>query len=406
MFLDRLLSRECVDATYRPSAGLELVLDRGEGSFLWDVEGRRYIDLCAGFGSLVLGHQILWGEGERPPALIQGMGDVYPTVAKIEFMESLLSKMPPFFERAAFASTGSQAVEYAMKTAMLATAGSGFLVLEDAYHGLDFGALSLVGREDFRQPFESWLHRDKVRVIPRHASLAQLEEAVRSLEEAGVKGAAVIIEPIQGRAGVRPLDTGWLRLLYQFCHKQNMLLIYDEIMTGWGRTGSWTLAEDAPCDLICLGKGLGGGMPLSACLGRKEFMDAWPVCRGEAIHTGTFFGHPLAAWLGVKTLQRMEEEKLCERARVWGAYEMESLSRRLIPLKGVKELRGRGLMWGIEFDRPHRGAELMGILRKRGVIAIPSGRQGEVLSLTPALNIPEEVFHEAIDIVVEIISKF
>ncbi|MBI2603810.1 MAG: aspartate aminotransferase family protein [Deltaproteobacteria bacterium] len=397
-WLKRLQDLECPDATWSPEDD-PLVLETAQGSLLSDVEGRSYIDLCAGFGSLPLGHnhetvrEILHKHSNE---IIHGLGDVYPSRFKIELMETLASLLPPSLDRMALAVTGSQAVELAMKTAILATGRSGFVSFEGAYHGLDMGSLSLTGREDFIQPFHSWFRQDRVTQLPFRCSMDLLRSTFRSMEKASAAPAAVIVEPIQGRGGVRAAGLEWLSRLRELCTQEGVLLIFDEIFTGLGRSGRITFAEEVPCDLLCLGKTLGGGFPLSACVGPAKIMSAWPVNKGEALHTGTFFGHPLSCQVANATLQMLAKEALWQRTKSLGTVFKEMLNRTLLHHPSVKEVRGEGFMLAIEFKRPGVGAVFMNQLRKAGVIAIPCGHNGECLSLTPAFNITEQLLNDAV----------
>lgn len=404
-WLARLKAVECLDAT-APVAQPALVMSRAKGSLIFDVEGREYIDLCAGFGVLSLGHNApvqarVFARhveaGDLAPPIVHAMGDVYASDAKVELLERLLNLLPKGLCRAALALTGAQAVELAVKTAMLATKKSGFIVFDGGYHGLDLGLLPLTSRQDFRAPFADFLPRERVATLPFRCDESTLERAFQDLVKQCGGAAAIIVEPIQGRAGVRSAGVEWLKLLRTVADRHGALLIYDEVFTGLGRTGRWTFAEDVPCDLLCLGKALGGGLPLSACVGTRQAMDAWPASTGEALHTGTFFGHPLSCAVASATLQELVESRWPARAKVVG----ESLLRKLCETLGahpaVKEIRGEGLMLAIEFKQDGHGALLMDRLRARGIIALVSGERGQTISITPALNIEERHLDRALD---------
>jgi 4-aminobutyrate aminotransferase/(S)-3-amino-2-methylpropionate transaminase len=174
-------------------------------------------------------------------------------------------------------------------------------------------------------------------------------------------------------------------MLADVAHRAGGLLIFDEIFTGFGRLGFVTAAEKVDADILCFGKAIGGGFPVSACFAREEIMDAWPQSSGEAIHTGTFFGHPFSLAVGRRTLQEITKLKLCDRAIQVGGNAQTWLKSHI----------GIGLMIGIEFHAPGFAAELMDKLRAKQVIALPSGTHGQVLTISPALNIPEELLFEA-----------
>lgn len=403
-WIDRLKAVECQDSSFL-AANPPLVFQTAGGSTVWDADDLPYIDLCAGFGVLALGHahEVSRGVFKRHAALagqaplMHAMGDVYPSTKKVELMEALVGLLPPHLTKAALALTGGQAVELAVKTAILATQSTGFIVFQGAYHGLDLGLLPLVSREDFREPFASWQRLGNVVRLEYGCSAEELRACIKQLKDVGVGFAGIIAEPIQGRSGVRIPPKGWLQLLKDQCVAENGLLIFDEIFTGLGRTGRVTFAADVECDLLCLGKALGGGMPLSACVGTEKAMGAWPENHGEAIHTGTFFGHPLSCEMALATLEYMKRENIFERSRIVGAEVLTYLRDVFGQHKAVKDIRGEGLMMAIEFKEDGFGVRLMDALRPKGVIALCSGEKGQCLSITPALTIDRPVLKEAID---------
>ncbi|MEZ4742589.1 MAG: aspartate aminotransferase family protein [Bdellovibrionota bacterium] len=409
-YLNELEKLECRDATEH---GQEppLVMDKALGSTIWDVEGRSYLDLCAGFGSLPLGHNhpevvsvvandLLF----LKPPVMQGLGDVHPSVEKVEFLRILLKLLPRELNKASLAVTGSQAVEIAIKTALLATKGDGIIAIKNGYHGLDFGALSLNDRPEFTMPFSKWLVSEKVAHVDFGCQSQAIEQAIDMQARQGIKTAAIIAEPIQGRGGVHLPPSGWLEELYALATKKGMLLIFDEVYTGLGRSGKLTFAHDVPCDLLCLGKAIGGGMPLSACIGTQAVMDYWPESKGEAIHTGTFFGHPLACKVGRLTISLLLREKVIEKSVENGIFLRDLLSEALNSDSRVEKIRGSGMMNAIEFNVKNLAALVMSKLREKGVIAIPAGVQGECLSLTPPLNISRDHLREAVSKIHEVLS--
>lgn len=411
--LARLKAVECADAT-APVAAPALIMSRAKGSLIYDVEGREYIDLCAGFGVLALGHNSAALarvfarhaslDGEAPP-IVHAMGDVYASDAKVELLEELVRLMPAGLERAALALTGAQAVEIAVKTAMLATKKSGFIVFEGGYHGLDLGLLPLTTRADFRAPFNEFLPQGHVATLPFRCDEQALERAIADMQKSCGGVAAMLVEPVQGRAGVRAAGHAWLSLLRRVCDRHGVLLIYDEVFTGLGRTGRWTFASEIPCDLLCLGKALGGGLPLSACVGTRRAMDAWPESTGEALHTGTFFGHPLSCALAHATLKEIAATDLPARSKNLGEKLLKNLRERFASHPAVREIRGEGLMLAIEFHQSGHGALLMDRLRARGVVALVSGERGQTLSITPSLTIPESLVETAFARVVEALAE-
>ena len=401
---------ECRDSTYQ-AAQAPLVFQKARGSKIWDAEGNEFIDLCAGFGVTALGHNnpvqkaVFERSFHEESAIIHGMGDVYPSIDKIELLAYLGKILPGHLSKGALALSGGQAVEIAVKTAQIASKKSGFVTFQDSYHGLDLGILPLTSRRDFKENFLQWMPSHLVREVAYGASMDLLLSAFQQQREAGFGTAAVIVETVQGRAGIRIAPEGWLKDLAELCRLHSVILIFDEVFTGLGRIGSLSSAFEVEADIICLGKALGGGLPLSACFGREDIMDAWPQNQGEALHTGTFFGHPLSCRLGLATLKSIVDDKLCERAEKFGDLIQSELREDLQSHPTVRSIRGKGLMLGIELNAKGLGAVLMDSLRKRGIIALASGSYGEGISLTPALNMPEEDWAKARPLIVDAIRS-
>jgi 4-aminobutyrate aminotransferase-like enzyme len=396
-WLARLKSVECSDATF-PSKNPALVFDTAKGSIIRGVDGAEYIDFCAGFGVLAFGHNsesLRHAFTERAvdgfAPVTHGMGDVFASRAKVELLATLVDAMPGHITRGSLALTGSQAVEMSVKTALLATQQSGLIVFEHGYHGVEMGILAMTSRADFRKPFTKWLPEEAICRLPFGCSTGEVEEAIKILRSGPFGFAGICVEPIQGRGGVRLPEEGWLAGLAKCSHDAGGLLILDEVFVGLGRTGIMSHSESVDADLVCLGKALGGGLPLSACVGTDAAMSAWPVSEGEAIHTGTFFGHPLSCAVGLATLQKLIDERWCKTSATRGQHIIERWQATLGRFDRVKEVRGRGMMWGVELTQPGAAVQLVEQLRQKQIIALPSGSAGEVVSFTPALNIPEDL---------------
>jgi acetylornithine/succinyldiaminopimelate/putrescine aminotransferase len=356
---------ECRDSFYAAS---DIVLDRAKGFRLWDTKGREYLDLCSGFGALAFGHQPeylknVWTEYFDNDWPIHGMGDVYRHQHKLELLHELAAITPPSIEKFSLALTGSQAIEIALKTAMLATGRHSFIAFEGGYHGLDTGALQLSGMEKFKNGFIPWLHEAKVKILPFNQEI-KVDSSFDPNEIAGI-----VFEPIQGRGGIIEASKEFLDSLEFFAKKHGILLIADEILTGFGRTGKMFCSEDRDIDILVMGKALGGGMPISACGAKKDVMDAWPKSQGEAMHTGTFFGHPLSCKIATKTLQHMRSVDLLG---------MVQKNHDRFTRRSSFPIWGKGLMLGIK--APYSIKEM----EEKGIIALPCSQGG--FSLTPALN--------------------
>jgi 4-aminobutyrate aminotransferase-like enzyme len=374
--------------------------ERAAEANVWDVDGNRYVDLTAGFGVANAGHahpSVVRAVREQAGTLLHAMGDVHPAAVKVELLEALAHRFPGGLPaRAILGSSGSDAVEVALKTALLATGRAGVVAFEGAYHGLALGALDATWARRFREPFEGRLPGGTV--FARYGDAADAETAAtRCMDEVG----AVLVEPIQGRGGERVPPEGFLRDLRQLCDQRGWLLVCDEVYTGFGRTGRWFACEHEGVvpDLLCVAKGLASGMPISACLGRSTVMDAWPPTQGDGLHTQTFLGHPPGCAAALASLRALEEEKLVERAAELGDAALARLHGALDDAPGILDVRGRGLLLGIECDRRERAAATCARALEEGVIVLASGDDGRVLSITPPLSIERELLELSLDTV-------
>jgi 4-aminobutyrate aminotransferase/(S)-3-amino-2-methylpropionate transaminase len=377
--------------------------ERARASNVWDADGNRFVDLGAGFGVSAVGHahpRVTEAIARQLAALPHAMGDVHPAVAKVELLEALTRRFPGGGPaRSVLGSSGSDAVEIALKTALLATGRAGVVSFEGAYHGLTFGALEVTARTFFRNPFAAGLSGRA-----SFARFGDADDALRAAREAKQPVGAVIVEPIQGRGGERVPPAGFLTRLRTLCDREGWLLIADEVYTGFGRTGRLFACEHEGVvpDLLCVGKALASGMPVAACIGRASVMDAWPPSRGEALHTQTFLGHPPGAAAALATLAVLESEKLIDRAAELGEYALARL--RAAVGSGVREVRGRGLLLGVECDSAERAARACSEALQRGVIVLSSGDDGRVLSITPPLSIERDVLDAALEILLECLA--
>ena len=301
-----------------------------------------------------------------------------------------------------FANSGFEAVEAALKTALLATGKKGVIAFEGAYHGLGYGALNATHREHFRAPFQSQLGQFGHFVPfptsgsrPARGSLQNVEASLRRTFRQNDIG-AVLVEPVQARGGINIPPPDFLPLLRELCNEKGALLICDEIYTGFGRTGKWFACEHSSTvpDLVCLGKALTGGFPLSACVGRAGLMDAaWPPSTGEAIHTSTFLGHPVGCAMALAQIDEIERLNLPAQAAELGKFLLAELREIQLPTALVAAPRGLGLMAGLELTsaggKPATKLALNTIktLLHRGYIFLPEGADANVISFTPPLII-------------------
>jgi 4-aminobutyrate aminotransferase-like enzyme len=412
--------------------------EEARGSNVWDADGNRYVDLTAGFAVASVGHahpRVREALRDQAGRLVHGMGDVHPPARKVELLERL-ADLSPFPEpRTILGVTGSDAVEAALKTAALRTGRPGALAFTGGYHGLSYGALSLTDRSHFRGPFEAQLNPHVARAGFPHPyrppsregfpgpgapadriGRAALADVRRILEgERGDRIGAVVVEPVQGRGGEVVPPAGFLRGLASLCRSHGALLVLDEVYTGFGRTGRRFACreEGVVPDLLCVGKGMSGGMPVSACLGSREVMEAWPPSGGEAIHTTTFLGHPLSCAAALAALEVLEEEGLASRAGRLGRRWRGALEGLRDRHPSVGDVRGRGLMVGIDLVRDRESREPAGAMAgevvvealRRGWILLAGGPAGNVLSLSPALTIPVELLEASVGMLDQVLGE-
>jgi 4-aminobutyrate aminotransferase-like enzyme len=381
------------------------------GANVLDVDGNIYIDLCAGFGVAAAGHRVprvTEAVKRQLDLLAHGMGDVHPPEIKVRLLERLAEIAPGDLSQAVLSSSGSEAVESALKTARLASGRPGVLCFRGAYHGLTYGALAVTDGEFFRGPFEDQLglpvarvpfpdpYRPDPEVARRGDLLGSTLEAVAEELDADDRIGAIIVEPILGRGGIVVPPDGFLRGLRQECDRCDLILIFDEVYTGFGRTGRWFACqhEDVVPDIICVGKALSGALPFSACIGRPEIMAAWPTSGGEAFHTSTFLGHPLGCAAALAQIDEIEAGGLIERSARLGATLLERLEKLRSRVRSIGDVRGRGLLAAVELVRdpgarpdPERAARVVKRALRAGLILLAGDG---VIELSPPLTITEE----------------
>jgi 4-aminobutyrate aminotransferase-like enzyme len=370
-----------------------------------DVDGNHYIDCTAAFGVANAGHcnpRVAAAVADQAARLVHGMGDVHPTEIRLRLLERLAGILPTQLDKYFLASTGSEAIEAALKTAMLYTGKARFAAYHGGYHGLSFGALAVSGIERFRVPFAGALAAQPLLIeYPREARDNAQGAASRAAQALSERDdlAALVIEPIQGRAGAVVPPSHYLRELRALCDRRGIVMIVDEIFTGFGRTGTWFAIEhDAVVpDILCIGKAMGSGLPISAAIGRSAIMEAWPLSTGEALHTSTYLGNPIACAAALATIDEIEERGLLARSRRLGEYLGERLGG-MRSLESVVDVRGRGLLRGVALRDPKIAAAAVKRSLHAGAIFLQSGIHGDVVSISPPLVIGEEQLALAIDI--------
>ena len=368
--------------------------ERAEGTNVWDADGNRFLDLTSAFGVASLGHTnaaVRAALVAQAGALMHAMGDVHPTAVKTELCARLSALT---FERwnlgagkTILGNSGFEAVEAALKTSLLRTGKSGVIAFAGGYHGLGFGAVAATGLPFFREPFRAQLKDFATFVpFPKDAdALASLRSEIESALARRDVG-CILVEPVQGRGGCIVPPREFLPMLRAICDAHKILLIADEIYTGFNRTGALFACEHflVTPDIICLGKALTGGFPLSACVGRADVMDAWPDSSGEALHTSTFLGNPLGCAMALASLDAHAGPQVAAQVRERGAK-----LRAALETLNLGAVRGLGLMLGIELANADRAIAIVKAALRAGLLLLADGPASNVLSLAPPFAIDD-----------------
>ncbi len=370
-------------------AGRGLTLVRGEGSYLWDDKDRRYLDLMTNYGVNLLGHAhaLVTDAIKLQASLLTNAHQSFDTPARQDFIEALGTLLPPPLTRISFGNSGAEAVEAALKYARVATGRIGIVAAHRAYHGRTFGALSATADAKYRDPFAPMLEG------VRHIPFDDLDALDKVLDDSV---AAVIIEPIQGEGGVRVPADGYLRAIRERCDAHGILLLCDEIQTGF-RTGApfAFTREDVVPDILCLSKSIANGLPLGVTITTEAVSERVP--RGS--HGSTFAGNPLVCAAGTATLRVLADEALHTRAKQTGDRFQERV--RGLGLPHVREVRGRGLMLAVELKKP--ATPVIKAMQERGVLVLPGG--GTVIRFLPSILIQDAQLDEGIDALAEALRQ-
>ncbi|MEG6615307.1 aspartate aminotransferase family protein [Peptococcaceae bacterium 1198_IL3148] len=376
---------------------------KAEGVSVWDSDGRQYYDFLGGYGALNLGHnhpRVLQAvaKAQKLPNLLQAsLGTLAGALAA-----NLAHITPGKLQRCFFGNSGAEAVEGALKLARIATGRSKIIYCLGSFHGKTFGALSVTGREKYQKPFQPLL-TDTVAV-----PFGDIDALAKALEQNDA--AAFIVEPIQGEGGINVPPTGYLASVQRLCQRHGTLLIVDEIQTGMGRTGTMFACEqeDTTPDILCIAKSLGGGvMPIGAYITTDEIWQrAYGSIEKATLHTSTFGGNSLAAAAAIATIEVLYQENLIVQAKEKGEYLRSKLSALKDKYPLLADVRGRGLMVGLEFAQPKGftykatlgtlnklAEEFMGslvageLLNKYGIITAYTLNNPNVIRLEPPLTV-------------------
>lgn len=359
-----------------------IALISGKGAVVCDVNGVEYIDCVAGIAVNNVGHchpRVVEAIKSQAEKLIH-VSNLYYTEVQADLAEELVTLTG--MERAFFCNSGAEAVEAAMKLARATTGKTDFIAAERSFHGRTMGSLSVTYKELYRAPFRPLVQEE---IFVPYDNADAMAEAITE------KTAAIIIEPIQGEGGIHVPSDGYLQEVRRICDEHGILLIFDEVQTGFGRTGKWFCKDHFGIqpDIMCMAKAMGGGFPMGGIVAKKG------IAFSKGQHASTFGGNPLACAAALGSIAAIKEDGLLERTTELGKYFMDKLRQADIP--GFKEVRGRGLMIGLELER--NCTEIVDHARKHGVLL--NSTSETVIRLAPPLVIDKN----QIDRVVEIIEQ-
>ena len=357
---------------------------KGKGTRVWDTAGKEYIDCMGGYGVALVGHcndRVVNALKMQAEILITAHMSTYNDT-RLRFMEKITSVAPPSLNKIFFANSGAESVEAALKFARKYSGRHGVIAMNGAYHGKTFGALSVTYSEKYRKSFMPLL--DGVKFVS-YSDPSMLEEVIDDTI------GTVILEPIQGETGIIVPPADLLPKIREICNRRNLVLIFDEIQAGLGRTGKMWAGENwnTTPDIMCLAKGIAGGIPMGLVLAKQEIMDAMKL--GE--HSSTFGGSPIACAAGTATIEALTDDKLIDNAAKMGVHFREGLNRLQEKHKIVRQVRGIGMMLGVELRFDVKDVLFDGI--RRGLLILYSGRN--ILRLLPPLVMDEVTVSRVLD---------
>ncbi len=354
-----------------------VTIEKGLGAHVWDIDGKEYIDCMGGYGVALVGHR-----NDRVVNAIKAQLEKIITVhsslynkTREEFLEKLISIAPKNLSQVHLNNSGAEAVEAAIKFARKFTQKKGMIAMNGSYHGKSMGALSLTFNPKYRKDFQPLV--EKVSFSP-YGDIEKLRSVIDN--DTGF----VIMEPIQGESGIHVAPDGFLQDVRKLCDEHGILLIFDEIQSGFGRTGRMWASEhwNTTPDIMCLAKGIAGGVPMGATLVRPDIL----ACMKKGEHSSTFGGNPLSCAAGIAAIQALTEDGLIDNAEKMGVKFREGLEDLRERHKIIREIRGKGLMIGIELKFEVKDILMEGI--KKGVLLLYSGRN--IIRLLPPLVISEK----------------
>jgi len=354
-----------------------VTIEKGQGSHVWDVNNKEYIDCMGGYGVALVGHR-----NERVVNAIKAQIGKILTVhssfynkTREEFLENLIKVAPKGLSQVHLNNSGAESVEAAIKFARKFSGKKGMVAMKGSYHGKSMGALSLTFNPKYRESFQPLVEKVS---FSSYGNIDELRATVDS------DTAFVILEPIQGESGIHVPPDSFLHDVRKLCDENKILLIFDEIQSGLGRTGSMWAADHWKTvpDVMCIAKGIAGGVPMGVTLVRPDILSV--MKKGE--HSSTFGGNPLSCAAGTATIQALTQDGLIENAKDMGQKFQQGLAELKSRHKIIREVRGKGLMIGVELKFEVKDILMEGI--KNGLLLLYSGRN--ILRFLPPLVISEE----------------
>lgn len=370
-----------------------VVFVKGKGAVLYDINGKEYIDCMSGYGVSLVGHchpKVVRAIREQSEKLITCHGSHYND-KRAELLEKLMQISPKGLNKVFLCNSGAESVECALKAAVKYTGKTEIIGMVRGFHGKTLGALSATWNPKYRKAFQQMICQN-MKFVP-FGKIKKVEEALTK------ETAAVIVEPVQGEGGVHVAPDGYLQALRDLCTDKNVVLIFDEVQTGFGRTGHMWASQhwNVTPDIMCVAKAMGGGVPIGATIAKDDIMNSLKV--GE--HSSTFGGNPLACAAACATIDVIVEENLSERARVLGKRFKDVLEKMTEDMRVLRDVRGLGLMIGLE-SRIFIGNVLTRALKK-GLVLLYAGKN--VIRFLPPLVIKEKQLEKAAEILHEIFSE-
>lgn len=367
-------------------------ISKGKGATVWDVSGKEYIDCMGGYGVALIGHcndRVVNAIKKQSEKLITCHMSLYNNV-RLEFLEKISKISPKKLSKVFFSNSGAESTESALKFSRKFTGKSGIIAMTGGYHGKTFGALSVTHNEKYRKSFQPLL--EGVKFVP-YSNPTKIEESLDT------SIGTVIIEPIQGETGIIVPSDGVLQQIRKICDQNDLVLIFDEIQTGLGRTGRMWAGEhwSTTPDIMCLAKGIAGGLPMGLTLCKPEILDAMKV--GE--HSSTFAGNPLSCSAGIATIEAIIEERLVENAAKVGNIFKNGLFQLKENHRIVRDVRGLGLMLALESRFDIKDILFDGI--KEGLLMLYSGRN--IIRLLPPLVLDDVKVAKTLSIMDKLLTK-